>query len=252
MNQAFGAPVRSREHRRASGLFNLNFYARNLAADYRDFRRYGAKFWSAPAHNDFGPAVGETMEVVFEGPDSIPINLVQLATRDPKTMIGGMRRFVDEYGRTPQGYTPVVTTAHGVVDMDQAVAFYEAVLDMEVAMESVVDAPETNRVLSLPDDARTRSVLVQGDHPFGKITLSQPINYEIESLVPRATAPNVGYLAQFFEVSELDAAYRACASLNVSIFSAPAEIDLPGRGRCASMLVRNPGSGALQEIFEAQ
>jgi hypothetical protein len=28
------------------------------------------------------------------------------------------------------------------------------------------------------------------------------------------------------------------------------EIDLPGRGRCASMVVRNPGSGALQELFQ--
>jgi len=27
-------------------------------------------------------------------------------------------------------------------------------------------------------------------------------------------------------------------------------IALPGRGKCASMLVRNPGSGALQELFQ--
>jgi hypothetical protein len=28
------------------------------------------------------------------------------------------------------------------------------------------------------------------------------------------------------------------------------EVDLPGRGNCASMVVRNPGSGALQELFQ--
>ena len=27
-------------------------------------------------------------------------------------------------------------------------------------------------------------------------------------------------------------------------------IDLPGRGKCTSMVVRNPGSGALQELFQ--
>jgi hypothetical protein len=33
-------------------------------------------------------------------------------------------------------------------------------------------------------------------------------------------------------------------------FSAIIEIDLPGRGKCKTMLVRNPGSGALQELFQ--
>jgi hypothetical protein len=28
-------------------------------------------------------------------------------------------------------------------------------------------------------------------------------------------------------------------------------MDLPGRGKCKAMIVRNPGSGALQELFQA-
>jgi hypothetical protein len=28
------------------------------------------------------------------------------------------------------------------------------------------------------------------------------------------------------------------------------EIDQPGRGKCRTMIVRNPGSGFLQELFQ--
>jgi len=92
---------------------------------------------------------------------------------------------------------------------------------------------------------------VQGAHEYGKIALAQPMNYEEPNLVPDAVAPNIGYLAQAFMVGDLDATAAACAGLNVEVFTAPVEIDLPGRGRCRSMVVRNPGSGALQELFQS-
>ena len=38
----------------------------------------------------------------------------------------------------------------------------------------------------------------------------------------------------------------ACAAVGAEVFSAPTAIDLPGRGKCRSMLVRNPGSGAAR------
>ena len=101
-----------------------------------------------------------------------------------------------------------------------------------------------------PSTAKTRSVIVQGDHEYGKIALATPMNYEVPNLVPDAVPPNIGYLAQSFQVGDLDETARACAAVGAEVFSAPMEIDLPGRGKCASMLVRNPGSGALQELFQ--
>ena len=71
------------------------------------------------------------------------------------------------------------------------------------------------------------------------------------NLVPDAVPPNIGYLAQSFQVDDIDETASACAPRSArEEFSAPAEIDLPGRGRCMSMVVRNPGSGALQELFQ--
>ncbi|MDJ0929348.1 MAG: VOC family protein [Gammaproteobacteria bacterium] len=242
--------VRSPDIRRANGLFNLNIYASDIERDYQNLRSQGFNFWSEPAYNNFGPAVGETLEVAFDGPDGVVINLIQLLTEDPQTVIGHILKFIDEYGRTSTGFTSVVTTAHSVLDMEKALAFYYGPLHMSLFIESVLESAETNRALSLPEDARTRSVIVQGDHEYGKIALATPMNYEVPNLVPAAVPPNIGYLAQSFQVDDLETVAGACAAVGAEAVADPVEIDLPGRGKCASMLVRNPGSGALQELFQ--
>lgn len=250
----FNAPerklVRPPETRRANGLFNLNIYASDMKRDYEKLTAQGFNFWSEPAHNNFGPAVGETLEAPFDGPDGVVINLIQLLSDDPKTVIGHIIKFIAEYGRTTTGFTSVVTTACGVLDMEKALAFYYGPLNMSLFIESVLEGPETNRALCLPEECRTRSVIVQGDHEYGKIALATPMNYEVPDLVPDAVPPNIGYLAQSFQVADLGAAANACAAVGAAVFSAPTEIDLPGRGRCNSMVVRNPGSGVLQELFQ--
>ncbi|MCP3999360.1 MAG: VOC family protein [Gammaproteobacteria bacterium] len=237
--------------RRATGLFNLNIYTSDIKQDYLQLKSQGFDFWSEPAYNNFGPSVGETMELAFDGPDGVVINLVELLTKDPKTLIGHIDSFVSKYGRTPSGFTAVVTTAHSVLDMEKALAFYYGPLNMTLFVDSILEGEETNTALNLEKGSRTHSVLVQGDHEYGKIALAAPLNYETPNLVPDAVAPNIGYLAQSFQISNIDEAASACAAIGVEEFSAPIEIDLPGRGKCKTMLVRNPGSGALQELFEA-
>jgi hypothetical protein len=76
------------------------------------------------------------------------------------------------------------------------------------------------------------------------------MNYEVPNLVPDAAPPNIGYLAQSFQVADLGAAADACVAVGAEVFSAPMEIDLPGRGHSRAMVVRNPGSGVLQELFQ--
>ncbi len=242
--------VRPPHIRRAVGLFNLNIYASDIRKDYERLKAQGFGFWSEPAHNNFGPAVGETMEASFDGPDGVVINLIELLTEDPKTVIGRIVSFINRYGRTPAGFTSVVTTAHTVADMEQALAFYYGPLHMTLFIESVLQGAVTNRALSLPEDARTRSVIVQGDHEYGKIALASALNYQLPTLTPDAVPPNIGYLAQSFQVADLDATARESAAVGAEVFSGPAEIDLPGRGRCRAVVVRNPGSGALQELFQ--
>ena len=250
----FDAPdrkqIRQPGIKRATGLFNLNIYTSDIKQDYEKLSAQGFEFWSEPNHINFGPAVGEAMEFAFEGPDGVVINLVELLTEDPQTMIGHLYHFVADYGRTPTGYTPVATTAHTVSDMQKALDFYYGPLNMKLFADSIIEGEAPNRMVDLPADARTHSVLVQGDHEYGKIALAAPLNYEVPDLVPDAVAPNIGYLAQSFLVGDLAAAGNAAAAVGAEVYSAPLEIDLPGRGRCKAMLVRNPGSGALQELFQ--
>jgi catechol 2,3-dioxygenase-like lactoylglutathione lyase family enzyme len=249
-NAAHRKRVRPADIRRAVGLFNLNIYASDIKSDYERLKAQGFNFWSQPAHNNFGPYVGETMEASGDGPDGVVINLIQLLTEDPKTVIGRIVSFVNRYGRTPTGFTSVVTTAHTVADMDKALAFYYGPLHMTLFIESVLQGAETNRALSLPAEAKTRSVIVQGDHEYGKIALASAMNYELPAVAPDAVPPNIGYLAQSFQVADLGETAQACAAVGAEIFSGPMDIDLPGRGKCTAMVVRNPGSGALQELFQ--
>ena len=242
--------VRPPNIRRATGLFNLNIYASDIKKDYERIKAQGFTFWSEPAHNKFGPVVGETLEASFDAPDGVVINLIQLLTEDPKTVIGRIVSFVSRYGRTPTGFTSVVTTAATVSDMEKALAFYYGPLHMSLFIESVLQGAETNRALSLPEHAQTRSVIIQGDHEYGKIALATPMNYEVPSLVPDAVPPNIGYLAQSFEVPDLDETARGAAAVGAEVFSGPMEIEQPGRGKCRTMIVRNPGSGFLQELFQ--
>lgn len=250
----FDAPnrkqIRKPGIKRASGLFNLNIYSSDVRRDYAELKAQGYEFWGEPNHLNFGPAVGEALEFAFEGPDGVVINLVECLTQDPKTMIGHLYHFMNSYGRTPTGFTPVATTAHTVTDTQKALDFYYGPLGMKLFAESEISGEATNRAMGIRTDARTRSVIIQGNHDYGKIALAQPLNYEVPNLVPDAVPPNIGYLAQSFQVADLDAAAAACAALGAAVFTAAQDIDLPGRGACRAMIVRNPGSGALQELFQ--
>jgi catechol 2,3-dioxygenase-like lactoylglutathione lyase family enzyme len=234
---------------RAYGLFNLNFYTVDAVADAARFRARGFEFWSEPVRYDLGASAGSPVEVIFEGPDTVAINLVELATTDPATRIGQMRAYVEQHGRTRTGFTPVVTTSHVARSIPKARDFYERVLGMGVLIDEVIHADGSNRFLRLEPGSRTHVVFMQGNHMFGKVALSQPLNYPCEDLAPRAHAPNIGYLAQAFEVKNVAKSLAAARSLEARILLEPREVALPGLGARLMFAVANPGSGAVQWVL---
>ena len=117
-------------------------------------------------------------------------------------------------------------------------------------IDDVLDKPETNHFLDRPKGARTRATFMTSTHPFGKIALSHPLNYEAPTKGDLAVAPNIGYLAQSFLVPDLNGALKVCADIGADVYSAPVEIELPGEEPCTAAIVRNPGSGALMELIE--
>ncbi len=243
--------IRDNGTSRAYGLFNLNFYTDDIRADTKMFQSKGYEFWSEPTHYEMSGSQGAPTEVIFNGPDGIAINLVELTGDDPNTRVGQMRAYVQEHGRTPTGFTPVVTTSHVARDLDKAVEFYETVLKSGVLIDEVLGNPAQNNFLSLPEDAKTHVKFMQGKHMFGKIALSRLVNYECDDLIPKAHAPNTGYLAQMFEVADLDYAEKASADMDAESYAPRSSYDIPGLGAVDAFTVRNPGSGALQVIFKA-
>jgi catechol 2,3-dioxygenase-like lactoylglutathione lyase family enzyme len=243
--------VQPRPSSAAFGLNNINFYVRDVKAVAEDFAARGYVFWSEPTQHSLTTSVGNPVEVIFDGPDSVAINLVQLASTDPATRIGQMRAYVEQHGYTRTGFTPVVTSSHVCRDLPSARRFYENVLRMGALIDEEMSAAHVNAFLRLPADARTHITFMQGNNMFGKLALSGPLNYadRCDDLTVRAHAPNIGYLAQAFEVPDVDIAYAAAIACGSPTLLRPVEFSIPGLGRRRLCVLRNPGSGALQWLL---
>lgn len=233
------------------GLWNLNFYVDDIRATTKALQAEGYAFWSEPVGYEVSAQAGQPVEVLFDGPDGLAINLVEL-TGDDSTSIGKLRREVEAEGKTPTGFTPVSTTSHSIIDHDKALAFYQNVLGLHVIIDEVLDKPASNHFLDRPDGAQTRATFVSADHPFGKIALSHPLNYTAPTKGETQVPPNIGYLAQSFLVPDLNQALQACDAVGAVRFSDPVDIESPGQGDCRAAVVRNPGSGALMELVEGE
>ncbi|MBT4740878.1 MAG: hypothetical protein HOH20_11100 [Rhodospirillaceae bacterium] len=231
------------------GLWNLNFYVDDIRATTKALQAQGFVFWSEPVGYEVSAKAGLPVEVLFDGPDGLAINLVEL-TGDDSTAVGKLRLDVEAEGKTKTGYTPVSTTSHSIIDHEKALAFYQQVLGLHIIIDDVLDKPETNHFLGRPKEAQTRATFVSAAHPFGKIALSHPLNYEASSKGDIQVPPNIGYLAQSFLVPDVQKALAVCDEIGAERFSDPADIMLPGVGPRFAAVVRNPGSGALMELIE--
>lgn len=230
--------VREGLERTLIGLMNVNFYVRDVKAAYRELSGKGYEFWWPPKTHEL--SVGRETGVLCEGPDGVIVNLIQLDSDDETSRIGQTRKFFLEHGTTRRGFSPVVTSAQGVRSREKAVHFFTEVLGMAIVIDEPLGPPEQ----------RTHWTFLQGAHRYGKIALAQALNHEPADLVALAVPPNVGYLAQSFEVADLDAAAAACRTVDAKVFAPIEDVEFPVLGRRRAMMVRNPGSGALQQLIE--
>jgi catechol 2,3-dioxygenase-like lactoylglutathione lyase family enzyme len=129
-----------------------------------------------------------------------------------------------------------------VRDLAAAQAFYTGVLGMRVVLDEYLGRAETNRFLARPADARTHTVFVAGGHFYGKVALNEPQNFVVAERVRRAHAPNIGYLAQGFELPDLAVAQRLLAGVASSALDLSA---VPGLEDTVALQVAIPGSGGL-------
>jgi catechol 2,3-dioxygenase-like lactoylglutathione lyase family enzyme len=230
------------------GLWNLNFYVADIRRTCAELAANGYALWSDPVEYEVDAASGAPIEALFDGPDGVAINLVE-PRGGSDTVIGRVRLEVERYGRTRTGWTAVATTSHSVHDADAARTFYKQVFGSRVLMDVILEKPATNGFLRRPADARTRAVFLAGEHFFGKVALSQNLNYPVPDHVVDARPPNIGYLAQSFVVPDVAAAFARGLASGAERFSAPLEVDAWGEGHSRpAALLRSPGSGALIQL----
>jgi len=243
--------VRNIEGQSMFGLVNLNFYAEDVATLTATLEHAGCKAWSAPLVHDMGEEVGQPVEVMLEGPDTVILNLIELRADRPKARILRTAAYLSDHGGYNRcGTTAVATSAHNVRDHAKGLAFYSQVLGMSVRNDVVLHGAQMELFTRFPPGARARDIYLQGDHIFGKIAMIEPLNFECTDIVPRAVAPNIGYLAQSFLVRDLVAALEVAAALGAETYSGPIELSMPALGEVLSAVVRNPASGALHELIQ--
>jgi catechol 2,3-dioxygenase-like lactoylglutathione lyase family enzyme len=243
---AHDGTVRQPGDRTTRGYWNLNFYVDDIHASTRALQAEGFAFWSDPVQYRVGEAAGMATEVVFEGPDSVAVNLVQ-PEGGPETFTGRVRAEVARHGKTRTGFTPVATSAHCVRDLALASAFYSGVLGMRVVLDEYLGRPETNHFLARPRDALTHTQFVAGDHFYGKIALNEPQNWVVPERIERATAPRIGYLAQGFLVPDLARIARQWTGPGLRRIEFAG---VPGLPSGPALQVQVPGSGALALLLQ--
>ena len=241
--------VREHKERAFYGLFNLNFYCYDIPGAVAELEERGFTVWSDPLTYDVSVQAGQPTEVLYDGPDGVIINLVQPAGGGG-TAVGEMKAYLDTHGVTSRGFTEVATSSHRVKDREAAFAFHRSVLGQEVFIDATLGSETSNQLWALPDEARTRATFMRGAHPFGKVVLSQPLNYRPPDFVPRAVAPNIGYLAMVFPVTDVGVALDAADLGHAGAINAPTEMMIPGVGKRTVAVIRAPGSGTRYELME--
>ena len=231
------------------GLWNINFYVENILTSVQVLKSKGYCPWTDPVLHKIGENVGSPIEVILDGPDRIAINLVQLPKNSENQSIQKICDYFQSNGTTRLGFTEVVTTSHCVQSTADAALFYQQVLGMDVMFQDTLKSPESNLFLRRPYDGQTQITFLQGSHHYGKVVLSEPLNYEIPNTIDIARPPNIGYFAQGFFVDSLDRATQACKELNVVLWQ-NALLTIGDYGDCNSLLVQCPGSDALIALFE--
>lgn len=239
-------PARRPGDRTTRGLWNINFYVDDIVAVSKALsERY--EFWSEPRRYLVSPESGEAIEVVFEAPDGVAVNLVQ-PLGDASTFVGRVRIAAEAFGRTRCGFTPISTTAHCVSSMVTARRFYTAMLGVSTVLDAELGRPETNEFLARPSGARAHTVFLAGSHFFGKLSLNEPLNFDVpDRVISRPDA--IGYVAQGFCVRDLVGATSAALAAGGQR-GGEGHMALPGFDAERAVLLRAPGSGALACLVE--
>ena len=228
------------------GFWNINFYVRDIYHSVDILKNKGYLPWSEPTQHQIGAQVGTPIEVIVDGPDGVSVNLVQLPENSQRESIQDMCSFFQSNGTTTKGFTEIVTTSHCVSNTKNAKNFYHNVLGMQEMFSDVLSAKESNQFLRRPDQGETLITFMKGEHFYGKIALSEPLNYKVPNNIKNACPPNIGYFGQGFFINDIEK-ILAINNLNI-LYQGPIHISEEEVKKAISL--KCPGSDAFFYLLE--
>lgn len=230
------SPVHIREpgDKTTRGLWNLNFYVVDLKQTAANLQRDGFALWSDPVEYSLG-AAGRAIEVLFDAPDGVAINLVQ-PMGDAGTFTRRIADCAERFGHTTTGFSPVATTACCVRSAQASGQVFQDAMGLRVVLDEVLGQPETNRFLGRPADAKSRTMFFEGEHFFGKVSLNVPLNYDVPERSDRLFPANIGYFALGFSSEDPDQDAACAETAGMTVVSRVGINDMPAIGGGARLL----------------
>lgn len=230
-----GRAIREGARQHALGIFDVAFRAGDIDAVYRDFTSRGVEFVSEPVVYTADWAKVTVKEVIFFGPDRMPVALIE--------RLSGAKPVIE--GR----FGTLVDAAQFVADMEQARPFYTDILGYTCVFDRDLPDGLVDPVLDLPPGTRSRmAFLLQPETgtPAVELIACAPPG---ESLADVIQPSNLGLFGLAFEVDSLNALTERISAAGYRTVSGPVEMMLPERGAVRSLVIEGPNR-ALLEFFE--
>jgi catechol 2,3-dioxygenase-like lactoylglutathione lyase family enzyme len=225
------------------GIFDIDVFTRDARGLYRKLQAHGWTAYSDPTHYEWGGF--EVWEVVAIGPDGLVIAAIQPLNHP----IRGFPRF--------RGFTRVFNSAQVVRDYEATKRFFVDGLGWKYFIDTDFrDSVEPGPMLGVPMPlARTMRRRIGIVHPEGTNDGSlEPISLpELagRDLAERCVAPNLGWLAYRFPVTDAREYARQLEARGIELYTQPMALHIAPYGEVTQFAVRTP-DGAIIELFQAR
>lgn len=226
------------------GIFDVDVFTDDVRRVYRALQARGWSAYGDPV--DYGWGGFEVSQVVATGPDGLAIAVLE-PRQPPQAQFPPYR-----------GFSRVFNSSHMVRNYDATRRWFTRVLGWKFMVEgdlAGVDEPG-ERIFGLPLPlARTTLRRCGIVHPAGLNdgsleTIAMP-GLEGRDFAADCVAPNLGWLAWRFQVTDVRGLARTLKARGAAPYSPPSRLQVAPYGEVLSFSVRTP-DGAILEFFERQ
>ena len=230
-----GKYIRSDTEQHDLGIFDVAFRAKDIDAVYKDFKAKGVEFVSAPVVYTAEWANVTVKEVIFFGPNRMPIALIERLS-EPKPVIEGR-------------FGSMVDAAQFVPDMDQVRPFYTDLLGYTAVFDKDLPDGLIDEVLGLPAGTHSRMAFLlqlETNTPAVELIVCKPSG---ESLADVIAPDHIGLFGLTFEVDNLSELQEKVTAAGYPVKYGPVDMEIPERGLTRSLVIAGPNQAWL-EFFE--